>query len=63
MISCSSAISSSIEKKVGPTDTHWPDFIGYENDTSMSVELGIQGNWEKFAIMVFEGKHSFSLGF
>ena len=49
-----------VTKIIGPTDTVWADFIGYENGISTSVELGIREHWERFPIKVFEGKHSFS---
>ena len=52
-----------IRRTVRSTDAHWAEFIGYENSTSMSVELGIRGHWERFPINLFEGEHSFSLGF
>ena len=51
-----------IRRTVRPTDAHWAEFIGYENSTSTSVELGIRGHWERFPIKAFEGEHSFTLG-
>ena len=52
-----------VTRIVGPFDSHWADFMGYENGTSTSVKLGIRGHWERFPIKVFEGKHCLSLGF
>ena len=46
--SCSSAISSKSSVEVGITDTHWADFMGYENGTSTSVQLDIRRHWEWF---------------
>ena len=30
------------------TDIQWADFIGYENGTRTSVQLGIRRHWERF---------------
>ena len=48
---------------VSSTDPHWAYFMRYGNATRTSVQLGIREHWERFPIKVFEGKHSFSLGF
>ena len=49
-------------RKVGPTDVYLAYFIGNENGTSTSVQLGIREYWERFPIKIFEGEHIFSLG-
>ena len=52
-----------VTRTLGSTDTHWADFMEYENGTSTIVQLCIREHCEKFLISVFEGKYSFSLGF
>ena len=31
-----------VARTVWPTDAHWADFMGYENGTSTSVQLGVR---------------------
>ena len=50
-----------VRRTVGSTDAKCADFIGYENGTSTSVQLGIKGHWERFPIKVFEGKLEFEI--
>ena len=34
--------SKEVRRAVGPNDAHWADVMGYENDTSTSVQLDIR---------------------
>ena len=41
-----------VRRTVESTDTHWADFMGYENSTS--TQLRISGHRKRFPIKVFE---------
>ena len=51
-----------VRRAVGSTDADWTNVMEYENGISMSVQLDIRGDWERFTIKALEREHSLRLG-